>query len=518
MGLGQRLAAPFLRPFRRAARDVAFVPSSGGLIPPLGSIQSASGLLISAATSLTVGAVYRAVHVRSHDVARCRPSLWSEDEQGNRRKIGRDEHALAALMIRPNRVQTWFEFMRDMMVAYLLRGNAYAVILRDKRGEPKELLWVNPDAVMVLEAANGEFFYQVNRIGLFQMAMLRDQPLAIPSEDMLHFRGISFNMLVAASTIGLARDSVGLAMAQSQMQSRWVGNGARPSVILESPGQLSESAAKRLKQNWQDYAAGLSNVGTTAVLENGIKAQKLALTSVDLEFVAQCSMTIQDIGRFFGVPNRKLQLPDLSRGSTIIQEDQSYVNETVSPDLEMIEQRLELVFDLGNEGYGVDLDESPLLRADPKTRYDIGRIGVLSGLITPNEWRRAERLDPKPNGDELMHPANLAALGSDLTGTAPDAAGRPPAGKEPKPKVPNVTPDSPTGGGDTALEGAHEPEMQRLADRAKARGDKVTPLHLTVNVDARAGGTTKRRGKLKKNEDGTVGIEMTESAEPEAAD
>lgn len=52
-----------------------------------------------------------------------------------------------------------------MNVAYLLRGNAYAVCLRDGRGQPTELIPVNPDAVMVLEAADGSIFYNTNKSG-----------------------------------------------------------------------------------------------------------------------------------------------------------------------------------------------------------------------------------------------------------------------------------------------------------------------------------------------------------------
>ena len=42
-------------------------------------------------------------------------------------------------------------------------------------------------------------------------------------------------------------------------------------------------------------------------------------------------------------------------------------------------------------------------------------------------WAAAagERLAPVPGGDEVRAPVNLAALGSDTTGTAPDGAGRP---------------------------------------------------------------------------------------------
>lgn len=415
--------------------SVASMPSYG-LLPGLGSVQSASGLLISQASAMSVSAVYRAVYVRSHDIARCKPSLFTESEDGTRKKIDPEDHAVAQLLVRPNRVQTWFEFARDMWASYLLRGNAYAAILRDRRGDPTELIWINPDAVMMLEAADGQWFYNVNRIGLFQIAMLRDFPVAIPAEDILHIRGLSFNMLIGASTIGLARDSIGLAMGQNLQASRWVGNGARPSGVLQTDRTLTADSAKRLKAQWQEFQAGVQNTGQTAVLEEGLKWQQLQLTAVDLQFINQQQMSVQDIARFFGVPTRKLMQADTSRGSTIIQEDQSYVNETVAPDLQMFEEKLMRTFDLDLEGIQVDLDESPLLRADPQTRYNIGRIGILSGMISPNEWRRSERLPPAKGGDEIRAPVNLAALGSDETGTAPDGAGRPAAGKEPAPGVP----------------------------------------------------------------------------------
>jgi HK97 family phage portal protein len=424
--------------FDRVARGIMSRASAGvpsyGMIPPLGSVQSASGLLVSQATAMAVSSVYRAVSVRATDIARCGPSLFVTAADGTRTKI--DDHAIARLMVRPNRVQTWFEFVRDTWVAYLLRGNAYWAIIRDRRGDPTELIWINPDAVMVLEASDGSWFYNVNRIGLFQIAMLRNFPVAIPAEDIVHIRGISFNMLVAASTIGMARDSIGLAMGQGIQASRWINNGARPSGVLQTEKTLSEAAAKRLKVQWEEFQSGVQNAGRTAVLEEGLKWEQLQLTAVDLQFISQQNYSVQDIARFFGVPTRKLMQPDTTRGSTVIQEDQSYVNETIAPDLEMFEQKLVRTFDLDREGLGVDIDESPLLRADPQTRYNLGRIGVLSGLISTNEWRRGERLPPIPGGDEVRAPVNLAALGSDMTGTSSDGAGRPQKGKQPTPGVP----------------------------------------------------------------------------------
>ena len=416
-------------------RAGASVPSYG-MIPPLGSVASASGLQISQATSMTVPAVYACVTRRAIDVSRCTPSLYTEKPDGTKVEI--TDHPVAKLFKNPNVPQTWLEFVEQMHVGYLLRGNAYAAIIRNSAGDPVSLIPINPDAVMVLEAADGQWFYNVNRLGLWQIAMLRTFPVCIPSEDMLHIRGLTFNALVAASTIGLARDTIGLDMGLSQQASRWVGNGARPSGVLMSDKILSKDAAQRLKQSWQDYVGGIQNVGGTAVLEEGIKWQQLQLSSVDLEFMAQRNLSVLDICRFFRVPPHKVAVADRAASMNIPQQDQDYANNTVAPDLDRWEAILGKSLGLTDENIRVEFDIGRLLRADILTRYNTYRLGVTSGILKPNEARRAEGLPPdsSPMADQLMVPSNTASLGSDATGTAPDGAGRPAGGNAPAPSVP----------------------------------------------------------------------------------
>ena len=423
--------------FDRVAK--AFAPSvvrggsvpSYGMIPPLGSVSSASGLFVSQATAMTVPTVYACVTRRAIDVSRCRPRLLKLADDGT--KVYIDDHPIARLFKSPNLPQTWIEFIEQMHTAYLLRGNAYAAIIRNSKGDPIALIPINPDAVMVLEAADGEWFYNVNRLGLWQIAMLRNFPVSIPSEDILHIRGLSFNTLVAVSTIGLARDTVGLDMGLSQQASRFVGGGARPSGVLMSDKVLTKDAATRLKQSWNDFVSGIQNVGTTAILEEGLKWQQVQLTSVDMQFMAQREMSVLDVCRFFRVPPHKVAVADRAASMNIPQQDADYVNNTVAPDLDRWESIICKSLGLDDEGISVEFDVSRLLRADIMTRYNAYRLGVTSGILTPNEARRSEGLPPSkaPMADELLVPANTAALGSDMTGTGADGGGRPAGGGTP---------------------------------------------------------------------------------------
>jgi HK97 family phage portal protein len=428
--------------FSRIAHRVSGAGTpSYGMIPPLGSVRSATGLLVSQATAMGVSTVYACVRRRAIDVARCAPSLYRVNPDNSRTVV--TDHPVAQLFKRPNREQNWFEFIEQMQVALLLRGNAYAAILRDGRGRPKELVPINPDAVMVLETSTTDVFYNVNRIGLWQIAMLRDLPIAIPEEDMLHLRGLNFNSLVGVSTIGLARDAIGLTMGFEQQAARWMNNGARPAGFLESAKMLSEDAAKRLKTSFNESHAGIQNTGGTAVLEDGVTWKSATLTSVDLEFLPQRINQVLEICRFFQVPPHKVYVVDRAAAMNIPQQDQDYVNSTVAPDLERWEYKLRQVFDLDrqvendDQGIFVDFDESRLLRADILTRRNAARLGILSSVTTPNEERQAEGLRRMGGGraDELQYPTNTAAAGSDVTGTAADGGGRPPGGLPPAPSV-----------------------------------------------------------------------------------
>jgi HK97 family phage portal protein len=401
----------------------------------LGNNPSATGLTISQATAINVSTVYACISVRSKDIARCRPRLLQLDGARSQKPVR--DHAVAKLFDTPNTLQTWYEWCVQMHMAYLLRGNAYAAIVRDGRGRPISTWPLNPDGVHLYEGGDGELFYSVMRSGLYQRHQLRSLPLMIPADDILHLRGISINSLYGISTISVARDAIGVALGLEQQAARFMSNGARPSGVLQTDKKLTPEAVTRLRQQWESLRAGIANAGKTAILEEGLKWNPMQLNSVDLEFISQRKLAVEEIARFFGVPLHKLGVAGEVGKLRLDQADQSYVNTTIMPDLEMWEQKFDQRFDLRREGLTADFDERQLLRAEEATRVNNARLRVMSGLRTQNEERALEGDPPMPGADVLLTPVNLAAVGSDTSGTAPDGAGRPNEGNLPDPGAPN---------------------------------------------------------------------------------
>lgn len=434
--------------FGRAAR--AFVTKDGmspeAWFREFGGLESATGLSITQSSAMNVSTMYACVSVRSKDVARCAPRLLRKE--GARSQTPVEDHPVAQLFEKPNALQTWYEFAVQMQMAFLLKQNAYAAIIRDVRGKPLSLWPINPEGAQLYEGPGGELFYNVPRWGLFQTYQLRGLPVMIPAEDMFHLRGLSFNSLQGIPTIGVARDALGVALGLEQQAARFMNNGARPSGVLQTDKKLSKDTSDRLRSQWESMRSGIANAGKTAILEEGLTWNAMQLSSVDLEFIAQRRLSVEEIARFMGVPLHKLAVAGEVGKLRLDQADQSYVNTTIMPDLDMWEQKFDQIFDLGSEGLRTDFDERRLLRAEEATRFTNYRTAVTSGLMTPNECRALEGLSPMAGGDKLMFPVNVAALGSDLSGGADDVAGRPAdgttpepgTGSEPNPGGPGATP------------------------------------------------------------------------------
>lgn len=472
MGIASRIRDAGAALFAKGSAGAAALPAMGYL-PTLGATSSASGMLISQGTAMAVSAVYACVTIRSQDIARCTPRLYRRDATG--RKVQVTDHPVAKFFRRPNQVQTWFEFAEQMSAAHLLRGNGYAVIRRDGRGKLRDMIPINPDATLVLEGFDGQIFYNVNRIGLWQIAMLRDFPSSIASEDVFHIRGLTFNSLVAFSTIGMARDSIGVAMGLEQQSARLMANGSRPSGVLMSKKQLSEPAAQRLKGQWRELTAGVGATGATPILEEGLEWKALQITSVDLEFMAQRNFQVVDICRFYRTPPYKLGIVEL-RGINIDQINQDYVNNTVMPDLHRLEQKIDQTFELSEQDLEVSLDETVLLRADITTRFTANRIALGgAAFATVNEVRAGEGLPPAnpdaTGADAITRPVNMATLGSDITGTAPDGAGRPAASE----------------GGAGGADNVASPKRPNASEAAQADAATTSTIQHSAEALAKAG-------------------------------
>jgi HK97 family phage portal protein len=416
VGQGGALAARLTRDYGDGYDDSGWTPFS---------TASNTGVAVNQGTALKATTVMACVTMLCEDFAKCDPVLYRVDDE--HRRVEARDHELFALFAAPNEWQTWFEFAEMMQFSLVLRGNAYAVKLRDRRGRVVKLVPVNADWVALWESPDGALFYRVTPNGLHLRAELMGQPFLIPAEDVLHVKGFSMSGLTGASRIALAADAIGLAVAYERQATQWMGNSAAPSGVLTTDKILTDGAAERVADDFRKRKTGLVNAGKVLVLEQGLKFQQMGMTAQAAEFVASRNFQIQEVTRIFRIPAH--MIGDLQRATmnNIEQLSQEYINLTMTGYTKRWAARIAYEWGLKSLGLVLDFDLSTLSRANITARFNNYARAIAGGFWTQNEARIDDGKDPLPGGDKLLTPSGMGAP-SHVSGAGAEGGGRPPAG------------------------------------------------------------------------------------------
>jgi phage portal protein BeeE len=122
---------------------------------------------------------------------------------------------------------------------------------------------------------------------------------------------------------------------------------------------------------------------------------------------------IPEIARWFNLPPHKLKDLTKSSFSNIESEQISFVTESILPWLVRFEQHynMQLLTDREiKQGYYFKHTVEGLMRGDAKSRSDFYRTMWSIGVMSHNEIREKEDLDPVEGGDEFFVPLNMVPL------------------------------------------------------------------------------------------------------------
>ena len=115
------------------------------------------------------------------------------------------------------------------------------------------------------------------------------------------------------------------------------------------------------------------------------------------------------------MPPTKLMVMDRATYSNIEQENLAYITDSMMPHYERWESSIERWL-IPERQWGklvpqFDLDS--LMRGDSKARFDAYASGRQWGVLSANEARKREGLNPVDGGDMLLQPLNMTAAGND---------------------------------------------------------------------------------------------------------
>lgn len=377
------------------------------LVTALGlDVSASSGVPVTDETAMRVSAVYRCVAIIAGSIAALPLVIYRRRADGGKDRA--PEHPLYDLLHdAPNPWQTAFEWREYLQTCALLRGNGYARPVPGPRGAVDQLVPLHPDQVQIELLANGGHRYRVRNLDGTEEVLNADQ--------LLHLRGPSLDGHQGLSIVRYAREAIGLARAAEEFGARFFGQGMAPSGVLEHPGVLSDQAREHLRASQAAIYAGLTNAHKLIILEEGMKWHQVTMTAEDAQFLETRSFTVEDIARWFGVPNHMIGAQEraTSWGSGIEQMSLGFVIYTLLPWLRRWEQAINKTLIVANRTFFAEFVVDALLRGDTLSRYQAYQIaaGGNAPWMTRNEIRLRENLNPDPELDRPLVPLNMAEVG-----------------------------------------------------------------------------------------------------------
>lgn len=366
----------------------------GGIIYT-GAAQTEAGVPVSDDSAMRFAAVHSCVRVISEDVAALPLRVYRRTEDGGKERW--HGHPLYELLNdRPNGEMSSVSFKEALMVNALLTGNGYAFIEFDRAGRVKALWPMLSSEVTPYRNARGELRYRAG-----------GEDLA--AAEVFHLPGLGFDGLVGLSPIAYARESIGLGMAAERYGEKFFKNGTHIGGVISVDDELTDDQFERTKAQFSSMFRGLQNAHGVPVLEGGAKYTPIGIAPEDAQFLETRKFQRSEIAAIYRVPPH--MIGDLERAtfSNIEQQDLAYLQRTLLPWLMRIEKEslAKLVHPQERSLICIEHDTANFMRGETASRMQAYSTAIMAGIMTPNEARQRENLNPMEGGDTILLPLNM---------------------------------------------------------------------------------------------------------------
>lgn len=379
-------------------------PTTWDLLKTGATYDTDAGVYVSPYLAENLSVVFACVQVIAETVAMLPLHVYRKAGDGDR--IEDPLHPVAQLFAGdPNERQTATEFVEMMTGHCLLRGNAYAEIIRDGRGAPVGLVPYHPDHVSVVRIPRtGRYAYDVS---LPEGGTRRLLP-----EEMFHLKDRTDDGVVGKSRLARARETFGSAIATERYAGATFRNGASMSGVLSHPEALGDEAADRLRKSFEQTYSGADKAGKVAVLEEGLRWQQISVSPDDAQMLESRKFSTMALARIYRVPPPVIGEFEGGNYSSISEVGRWFYSHTIMPWLNKWERLIErsLFSSISRRSLEVEFDCDLLLRGDMLTRFQAYRIAREIGVYNANELRRFEKQNKRTDtaGDDYFAPANMA--------------------------------------------------------------------------------------------------------------
>jgi len=400
----------FLERIRHAWRSVTTinVSSPGAMLADWFAPATAAGVPVNERSALGVSAIYACVKVIAEDLASV-PLVLFEKTGADSREEATTHPLFEILGHEANAEMDAGQFVETLTGHVLLRGNAYAEVVRDSSTGRVLRLWpLHPDFVRPLRI-KGELVYEVTPPN-------GKPPEILDRSRMFHLRGLSSDGVTGLSPLQLHAESIGLSIALERHGAALFGNGATPGGVLQSETELSQTTYDRLRDAFERRHQGLSNAHRVAILENGVKWQQVGLQNDHAQFIESRRLQIEEACRIYRIAQIMVSAQEKSSswGTGIEQMQIGHVQFTIRPWAVRWERaiRAQLLMPAEKARFFGRFRLQALMRGDNAARAAFYDKLMGLGAMNSNQIRALEDENPRDGGEVYFRQQNLVPADS----------------------------------------------------------------------------------------------------------
>ncbi len=308
-----------------------------------------------------------------------------------------------------------FQYRAFLWQQVLLWGAHYALIIRNQKREVIALWPLPAGKVTRKRTDGGNIYYELNRGGSIEI---------LPGEEVFYVPYLITNHEGdGLSLITSHAEAIGAHQAAEKHSALWFKNGARPSLILQTPVKLNDTALARIRESWSENYETVMASHRALILEEGMTANPISLKPQDSQLLETRIQNDEQVAMMFGTPPSMIGLTSKSTswGTGIAEQVLGWQKFTVGPLGNQLEGRAQVSL-LGDATLELRHDYSELLRSDFKSLVEALKNAVQGGLMTPNEARVSLELDPiTTTGNDLLVQQQMIPL--QMAGTIQNTGG-----------------------------------------------------------------------------------------------
>jgi HK97 family phage portal protein len=372
------------------------------------SWSTLTGLRVSPEMAVRLFAVHSCRSLLARTVGTLPLPLKKRKADGRGSDDATSESLYRIFQYQANPVMTAAQF-RSWMESHLdLYGNAFAQIVRAPDRSVSALWPIHPARVRAeLMPSMNAIRFTVREANGRDRVFLNDEG----DHEIFHVPYWLGDGVLGRSPIEDAPDLFSECLIAQEYSANFLRNEARPGIVLEAPGELTEKQRIDIRNAWQEVQGG-KNRGKPAFIWGQMKLHMLGASNKDAQLLELRTTHVPWICGMFGVPPGMIGWLERAQGwASREQSAIDFVQNGILPRCIMWEQAIQRDL-IQDPRFFVKHNLKGPLRADAATQAAFFKTMFDIGVYSPNMILELLEENPiGPEGDTHYCPANMLPLG-----------------------------------------------------------------------------------------------------------